>query len=166
MRESMGQAWIVGLILAFTLIFTSYLVIMINYSSAFKIKNELVHIIEKYEGLSSGESGSVRIINNYLVNSGYDAVGTCECNNTERCYGAKKILNTNNLVQAQNNEKYYYCVEYISNNVSEKKGYYNVQLFLKVDIPVLGNFGNFKIKGQTIKIKYPNGWDSTNKGYK
>ena len=64
MRESIGGTWLIGLVITFMLLFVAYLTVMINYSTAFKNKNEVVSIIEKYEGLSSGDTSSIGIINN------------------------------------------------------------------------------------------------------
>ena len=134
---------------------------MITYSTAFKMKNETVNIIEKYEGLS--KNGSVKIINQYLSNSGYNGEGRCECESDWGCYGAKNLSDSSSsLVKINNNnikEDYFYCVQYHSKG--ENSGYYDIQLFLKFDLPVLGKIGNFKVKGQTIKMKYPANWSDT-----
>ena len=58
------------LTIIFMLIFVAFLSLSLNYTKAFKIKNEIITTIEKYEGLTSSESktspGSIKIINNYL----------------------------------------------------------------------------------------------------
>lgn len=150
MRESIGGAWLIGLVITFMLLFVAYLTVMINYSTAFKTKNEVVHIIEKYEGISTSTGGSMQIINDYLRNSGYKATGKCE----EGWYGAKS-LSHDNLTLIHKATDAYYCVKY--NNTGEKEkgtGYYDVRLFLKFDLPVLGKIGSFKVNGQTIKIHH------------
>ena len=68
MRQAIGTTWIMQLVIIFMLIFVAFLALTINYTKAFKIKNELVTIIEKYEGLNYGtsnQSGSIDLINNY-----------------------------------------------------------------------------------------------------
>ena len=70
MRESVGSTWIFQLAIIFILIFSAYLAITINYSKTFKVKNEVISILEKYEGLTDSSSGStsagsIAIINNY-----------------------------------------------------------------------------------------------------
>ena len=162
MRESIGGAWLIGLVITFMLIFVAYLTVMINYSTAFKTKNEVVNIIEKYEGIS--KNTSLPIINNYLANSGYNAQGKCSCvddNDNSHCYGVSSLETTSTTIsKASKNNKYYYCVEFtVSDN---NTGYYNIELFLKFDLPVLGQIGNFKVKGETIKIKYPANKDDSN----
>lgn len=146
MRESIGGTWLFGLVITFMLIFVGYLTVMINYSTAFKNKNEVVHIIEKYEGLSSKNNGSIHIINQYLNNSGYSATGSCPSG----WYGSTDLSKDNLTTNGGNNN--YYCVKYES--VNKDTGYFNVRLFLKFDLPVLGQLGRFEVKGQTIKIKY------------
>ena len=129
MRDAIGGAWLTGLIITFTLIFVAYLTVMITYSTAFKMKNETVNIIEKYEGLS--KNGSVKIINQYLSNSGYNGEGRCECESDWGCYGARNLSDSSSsLVKINNNnikEDYFYCVQYHSKG--ENSGYYDIQLF-------------------------------------
>lgn len=144
MRESVGGTWLFGLVITFMLLFVAYLTVMINYSTAFKNKNEVVSIIEKYEGLSSGDTNSISIINNYLKNSGYNATGKCD----EEWYGATSLDSSANLIEKADNA--YYCVKY--NSTGKQIGYFDVKLFLKFDLPVFGQIGRFKINGQTIKI--------------
>ena len=52
MRESVGSTWLFGIVLAFTLIFSGFLVLALSYSKAYKLKNEVTSMIEKYEGLT------------------------------------------------------------------------------------------------------------------
>ncbi len=160
MRESIGATWLFGLIIGITMMFVGYLVVMINYSTVFKVKNEVVNIIEKYEGLgttgytpgsSGSQPGSIWIINKYLVNSAYRATGKCP----DGWYGEENIDESSYGKLTQNNSSNnYYCVNYV--NTGSNTGYFEVKLFLKMDIPVLGRLGAFQINGQTIEIKYPN----------
>ena len=50
MRESIGGTWLVGIVIVFIVIFTSYLALSVNYSKAFKVKNGIIEIIEENEG--------------------------------------------------------------------------------------------------------------------
>lgn len=52
MRESIGGAWLVGIVITFVVLFTSYLALSVNYSKAFKVKNEIISLIEENEGLT------------------------------------------------------------------------------------------------------------------
>lgn len=151
MRESVGGTWIVGLVITFMLLFVSYLTIMINYSSTFKTKNEVVQIIEKYEGLSTNVGGSVDIINNYLRNSGYSATGKCDNN----WYGITDLTRARFTKNANNA---FYCVKRsdLTRDKDIESGYFDIQLFIQFDLPILGQIGQFRVKGQTIKINHIN----------
>ena len=164
MRESYGGAWLFGLVITFMIIFVGFLAVMISYSITFKTKNEVVGIIEKYEGFVSGNySGtddsnpnSIWLINNYLVNSNYSNTGACSCVGTSYCYGSDDLEDYSSLEKAKANTRYFYCIDFVDkgkDDYGRKMGYFNVELFFDFDIPVISNFGTFSVKGQTIKIK-------------
>ena len=46
MRESVGSTWTFGLVITFIFLFSSFLVLTINYTKAYKVKNETISIIE------------------------------------------------------------------------------------------------------------------------
>ena len=48
MRTSIGNTWILQLVIIFMLIFVSFLALSLNYTKAYKLKNELVTMIEKW----------------------------------------------------------------------------------------------------------------------
>ena len=148
MRESIGGAWITGLVITFMMLFVAYLTVMINYSTTFKNKNEVVSIIEKYEGLSSGNEKSIWIINKYLKNSGYKSTGNCDSD----WYGATDLDSSARLAKGAKDA--YYCVKYTEVESASKTGYYDVRLFIQFDLPVMGQIAKIKVKGQTIKIRY------------
>lgn len=152
MRETIGTTWIFQLVIAFILIFASYLAIMTNYAKAFKSKNEVVSIIEKYEGLTSGGLKGIGIVNNYLSASGYHSKGAC----TAGYYGAVRLDDFTpsafEYVDNNNNKKYYYCVQKVTFTGTKVKSYYNVVLFFNLDLPVLGQLFTFRATGSTTEL--------------
>ena len=68
MRESIGGAWILGIVMTFIVLFASFLAISINYAKAFKVKNNVVDLIEKNEGMTDN---AVSDIYGYLQSQGY-----------------------------------------------------------------------------------------------
>lgn len=153
MRETIGTTWIFQLVIIFILIFASYLAIMTNYSKAFKSKNEVLNIIEKYEGLTSGNLKAIGIINNYLSASGYKSMGACEAG----YYGAVSLNNSSasafEYVGNGSSKKYYYCVQKVTYTGVKVKSYYNVVLFFNLDLPVLGNLFTFRANGTTTELE-------------
>ena len=58
MRESVGSTYIFGLAISFTLIFSGFLVLAINYNRAYKIKNEVINNNLKYVASTIGVSSN------------------------------------------------------------------------------------------------------------
>ena len=95
MKSSIGNVWITGLVITFMLIFTGYLAVTINYSSAIKNKNYILSIIEKKNGITNDSSpitkpsslrssknvytayGTLQTINLFLRGSAYKQQGIC-----------------------------------------------------------------------------------------
>ena len=156
MRQAIGTTWIMQLVIIFMLIFVAFLALTINYTKAFKIKNELVTIIEKYEGLNYGtsnQSGSIDLINNYLQYNGYTVMGSCD----EGSYGATGLGDDAILSNAVKGQKYYYCVEEVSTKGAStpNRARYKIKIFFKFSLPILGDLFTFNIDGTTIDITNP-----------
>ena len=155
MRETVGTTIMFKIVLGFTLLFAAFLAVAVTYNKVFRLKNETLSILEKYEGINDN---SFRIINNYLSNSGYDIKGKCD----EGEYGISD-LNTNNYELADSNKDYYYCLSYYCqgnsckiNDESQPNGnliYYSVKIFFKFNIPLIGELATFNITGDTKGIK-------------
>lgn len=152
MRESTGSTFIFGLVIAFTLIFAGFLVLALSYSKAFKLKNEVTSMIEKYEGITIKDKrynmGSVEIINNYLTASGYRTKGHCE----EGEFGSLS-LEDHTLVETIQDEEYYYCIKIKTNN-DTCKSLFTVTIFYDFNLPVFGQLREYSIAGQTNEIYF------------
>ena len=163
MRESIGFTWILMLVITFTLIFIAFLSLMINYSRAFRMKNQLMNIVEKYEGVQSEPGKSLAIINNYLIYHNYTIKGKCdESTEFERSYGATSLESTDLEEVVNKNTRYYYCIKKndtsfnIIDSAITDKARYSIRLFYKFSLPVMGDITVFPVNGTTIEIKYPN----------
>lgn len=153
MREAIGGTWLTQMIIIFMLVFVAFLALSLNYTKAFKMKNELLTIIEKQEGFTSGDEGAIGIINGYLKNNNYGAMKSCDIDS----YGVSD-LNRNTARRVTNkSEKFYYCVRKISAPSSNYEGkvYYKVDLFFYFNLPVLGDLFKFDINGKTNDIITP-----------
>ena len=144
MRAAIGTQTIFKAILIFTLIFVAFITVAINYNKAYKLKNETIAILERYEGIDS-KGQTTSIVNNYLRNSGYSSKWKCD---TSKEYG---IADLNSTRFENSNKDYYYC---ISTEKSDNKVYYNIKMFSKFDVPFLGDIFTFRITGRTKGVKY------------
>ncbi len=149
MREVTSSTWTFSLIITFMFLFSAFLALSITYSKVFKLKNEVLTILEKYEGLTSE---SHEIINNLLLTSNYKTTGHCK----DVLY-AEDDLNSNPqyIKKSEANKKYYYCLESskTSNPNIKDKVYYDIKLFFKFNLPIFGELTSFDINGRTKLIK-------------
>lgn len=157
MRESIGGTWIVGIVIVFIVLFTSYLALSVNYSKAFKVKNGIISIIEESEGLTDAAQEK---INKYLNNSGYYVYGACT--KVDIDYGDESESANGKLegklpqaTTGVNSNKYKYCVytREVDDNVLKRK-YYRVTVFFKFDIPILDNVFTFPVTGETKAVYF------------
>ena len=141
MRQTIGGTWLLQLMLLFNLLFVGFIILTLNYSKTIKLKNEMINMIEKYEGLNQD---SIKLVNNFLSSSGY--VVTSKCEAAPGNYGAVS-LQSSVLEEVQEGSKYYYCVKkYKGANISN---YYQITVFYKFNLPIIGDTSKFSIKGTT-----------------
>lgn len=149
MREAIGGTWLLTIVLVFIVLFSSFLALSINYSKAFKVKNGIVNIIEKKEGLSEASQTEIE---KYLSTVGYLVYSKCPKNLTEQGDGT---LVSGFIPYTADASQYRYCVaktEDDSGNI--KKSYYKVTVFFRVDLPILGDIFTFPISGETKPIYF------------
>ncbi len=151
MREAIGSAFIVNLILIFIGVISALLIGSISYSKAYKIKDRIIYVIEKYDGFSDAAQTEIdkQIISiGYKLNDGNSR--NCE-NLFRRRYGSN--YNAANLVHgaALGTNQYNYCV-YKNHYESSPGSYYTVVTFMTFDIPLIGGLLQFPVSGETSLI--------------
>jgi len=159
MRESIGSTFIFAIAISFTLIFAGFIVLSLNYSKAYKLKNEMTSMIERYEGLTKNDQianlGSIGVINKYLNNSGYSTKGKCEYDEESfnKTY-ASNNLSSDALIEVNSsnqNNQFFYCVSFETNSSCET--IFSVTVFYEFGLPLLGNIAKFNISGQSNHVK-------------
>ncbi len=58
MKAGISNIWLLGMIMIFIFLFSCYVIISVNYTKSFKIKNEVLHIIEMKKGMTIGSGAS------------------------------------------------------------------------------------------------------------
>lgn len=150
MKDAFGGLFTIQLIVIFVIIINSYLAFSVNYTKAFRVKNEIRSIIEKQEGLTCDAIEQIDDLFErvkYRPNSGFNS--WCSKNGYEVqetdhgsfCWKFQKVDVTGNY---ENNQIY-------------KGGYYTIATFVNVDIPLVNKIypfaGNlFLVKGETALI--------------
>lgn len=155
MREAIGGSLLFQIVIVFLLLFAGYICLAINYSKAFKVKNEVVDIIERDGSL---EKSTIVKINAYLSESGYFSSGTCPSNtegSKSNWFGYSTNETDVNTVSPTVNGVGNYCIKEMIVNAEDGgigKKYYQVKLFFKFEIPVFGDLFNFSVSGDTEQL--------------
>lgn len=141
MRESIGNALIFNIIIIFIALAIALLVGSLSYSKAFKVKNRIIEIIEKYEKYDA----QVRVeIEEMLSSIGYrvNKGGYQSCPYKE---GA--------VIMNVLNSSYRYCIYQYDTGYKGKGRYYGVLVYMYFDIPIIDSKLEFPVYGET-KIIY------------
>lgn len=147
MRDAIGGVFTIQIILVFMVIINAYLAFSVNYTKAFRIKNNIVAIIEQQEGFTTnGNSSAAGQIEKVMTDTGYNVNKGV----IDRC-GSKE----DGYVPVYNNAGGY-CLKFTKNQ-DGTGGYYSVKTYISIDIPILNRifpiFSDvFSIKGETKTI--------------
>lgn len=150
MRDAISGAMALQVIVIFMIIINCYLAFSVNYTKAFRVKNEIRSIIEKNEGLTCS---AMEQINDLMLRTNYKMNDQFE----KWCTSNGYTVATTNVGS--------FCYKYqkvdiagTSNENSLYKGaYYTVATFVNVDIPLINNVlpfagSLFLVKGETAQI--------------
>ena len=161
MKEAIGGTWIFGIVITLVAFFTAFISFSLNYSRCYKVKNEMLSVIERNNGINQD---SITEINKYINSIGYSGTGKCEPQSNAACLvGFKKNDNTKSFTSISTQE-YNYCIEKMVMNKSGNSdltgmpasAYYHIRVFFTLDMPIVGNFFNLKVEGETSTIYLPN----------
>ncbi|HOZ89223.1 MAG TPA: hypothetical protein PK737_03230 [Bacilli bacterium] len=147
MREAIGSTWIYMIAIALVILFSGYLALSINYSRAFKVKNEIVNIIERNKGMNSSAQEEIK---EYIVRVGYRTTGECEAKATVSGYSSATNSTTDDAM---------YCVEKVRAHEATQEFppayYFKVTVFFQLDIPIISSIFNFDVSGDSKIIYLP-----------
>lgn len=171
MKDSIGSIWLIGLMVTFIMLFVSYILITVDYNRSFKMKNEILSIVEKKHGMTKGngttassaiksgepvtvDTGALQTINVFLYGNGYNIKGNCPSDDKEvTWYGVNDLNYTSDvsIEKAQKKKEYYWCFARYKIK-SKNKSFYRVRIFFRMNFPVLGDILKFNVDGTTNVI--------------
>ena len=131
MNEAIGTSMVLSIILVFIGIFISLYVGSIAYSKGFKVRNRIIDIIEKYDGYTDSAK---KEIDENLQMVGY------QININKKCE------TMNDVEPLENKSAYEYCVYQYQ---TSKGDYYGVRVFIHFDFPIIGNFIEIPLYGES-----------------
>lgn len=145
MKEAFGNAFIMGLVITFIIIFMLFFATSTSYTKAFKVKNKIVEILEKHDDIlneSSSTSGRLRSDVEEEINAVLSDIGY-------RISPTPNSCPTRNGVEAVTKSMtahYEYCIYAYS---TTKGTYYGVTAYMYYEIPVIGAKLRFPVYGET-----------------
>lgn len=156
MREAVGGSLLMNLVVIFTGIVIVFFVGILTYSKAYRVKNRIVEIIEKY-GAYEVLDGTTNLvtdeINPDLKAAGYNTANPTKCDDIRKdlIEGDKAKYKENNLSSNKNKTYgYNYCVfEVTGNSTNESGKYYVVVTFVHFEFPVIGDLLTIPVYSET-----------------
>ena len=141
MRESIGHAFLVNLVIAIVGVTMFILIGAVVYSKTFKIKTKLVDIMEKYKGHDDVYAAAYGEMESYLASIGYRK----NKNGSQDCpYKANATVKTNT------GTLHHYCVYEYTSGVGRNRGkYYGVLVYIYFDFPIIGELIEIPVYGET-----------------
>lgn len=146
MREGISGAWLMQITTVFILLFSGYLALSMNMSKANKVKNEIITVIERQNGLSPKAREQIGF---YLKDVGYRTTGMCD----DDWQGY-------DLDGTPQSGRSHYCVLQINNPGSANgelppSAYFKVVVFFQMDLPIFGDLFRMHISTDSKIIYYP-----------
>ncbi len=155
MRESLGNALLLNLVIIFAGIVMLFFVGILSYSKAYRVKNKIIDTIEKYDGYD----GAQKDIDEFLRDAGYSVVSKDYCNDPNgrvQRHVKEDIGVTSSQMKSLNNSVsgYNYCVFEITGKTTSVTGedspkYYVVVTFVHFNFPIIGDMINIPVYGET-----------------
>ena len=143
MREALGGYFNISILFFFILLVSGFISLSINYTKAYRVKNNVLTYLEKYEGNPNNEE-LLDYTSSYIQSVGYNA-------SNESISAAKNAGYTCSLYKGQEQG---WC--YKKNSPNGDRFSIDIVVFVSVDIPVLNKvFANFKffwLNGTTSSI--------------
>lgn len=144
----MGAGWIFGMCLTFTLMFTAYMAISVNYGKTNKFKSEIVSMVEEHEGYNDDLENKII---KAMDDEGYGVAGNCDDNYST--HGTDWALTACINSGATGGNLCNICIyREMGNGVEDigaPRSRYRVVTFMKFDIPVVRYLFSIKVAGET-----------------
>lgn len=159
MREAIGSYFLTTIFIIFIVLFTGYMCLSINMNKAYKVKNEIINIIQKNNGL---DESTLAQIQDFMTRIGYRTNGNC--NDMEGAYafgisGSSTNSNKPVFCAKQMVTEYGFSENDLTKGYSKvqfpKAAYYQIKVFFSIDLPIVKEFFTFGLKGSTKKLFYP-----------
>lgn len=150
MRESIGGTWLLGFVVLFIVLFSGYLAVSINYTKAFKVKNQIINLIEQNEGFRTSAYGNIESVS-------IDQLANSDRTEDQIYHYIKDVGYASANIESSKCDRYgtYYTGGYCIRKICTANGvYYKVTSFIKFELPLIWTSFTIPINGETKMIFY------------
>lgn len=161
MREAIGGTWLTGIVIMFLALFAGFLAYSINYTKAFRVKNNIIQLIEENEGFTPAANAGEYSIDNVFNASEEELIqnGSAEAeifnfiNKLGYNYSTNIKCSPDGNNFAYDTAKYGYCIEkHCASYDNIDKVYYKVTSYISLQIPVINVTVQVPVTGETITM--------------
>ena len=147
MRDSIGSIYPLVIVFAFIILMSGFLAFSVNYNKAYKMKNQIIYILEKNENKVTDEAQEE--IAEYAKSIGYSATSSYmrQCDATKYngwCGNVVTSSNDSNGTKTNGSIKEY------------ETTYVDVTTYVSIDVPIFNvifpHIRLFSVKGSTKQI--------------
>ena len=154
MKEAFGGVFSLEFIIFFLLLLMGFLAFSVNYTKAFRVKNEIRSIIQKSEGLTKEATEDIETYMDsvhYTQSEGFNT--WCQKNGLQVCRTGKGSF----CYSVKTSDKYGTRPNATTGNPENIAAYYTVYTFVDINVPVLNKLlpftaGIFTVTGETSLI--------------
>lgn len=140
MNESIGNGFLMAIVIFFLTLVILFFSASFAYTKAFKVKSRMVNILEKYEAYNNSAKEEIE---NTLKDVGYRVTHQEACDTKGRFDNARALT-------VPGNTNYHYCIyEY---DAKDKGKYYGVVAYMYFEIPLTGKVLSFPVYGETKTV--------------
>ncbi len=150
MREAIGSTWLIGIVITFIAIFSGFLAYSISYTKAFRVKNEIINIIEKNEGFSNSSNVDLNNIDDNTLKEDSSTEAKAFRFIKSIGYDYAKFDSSSRVCEEGTLQTGGYClVKYCPTNGETSRIYYKVTTYISLSIPIINIGINLPISGET-----------------
>lgn len=164
LREAIGSSLLLNIVIVIIGIISAFLISSIAYSKAFKAKNRIVSVIEEYGGNCNfsayGTDSCTKKIEDVLTDMGYSSNISSNCDLNVDTVEGSDVYDAKLVYNGDGGHRFcvykYTLCDYsrVTGNrkckdESSVQNYYKVVTFMHFDIPVIGEFLEFGVSGET-----------------
>ena len=133
MKEAVGGTSLFFIVIVILSVFALYVSLAINWSAAYKVKDEILFYIETNRGMNKKALADIKA---YTKESGYAGWGKCE----GACWKGVSVNTVDGRATSERGTSF--CVKrttYVTDSSLPERAFYDIKVFFKIDVPIISS---------------------------